>query len=101
MRRGKENTMRKTKKEYVTRITSDDIGATGLEPEQLEPKSIGLHIGQCFKMRRAGIVKNVMIKKFYRHHALCLVNGKYYESVAYFDFLTNILGRKDAFSEAE
>lgn len=79
-------------------ITEDDIGLNGLEPEQLLPQHIGLYIGQVFSMRRPGGVKKVMIKKFYRHHALCLVNGKYYESVKYFEFLTNILGRKDGYT---
>lgn len=78
-------------------ISDDEIGVNGLEPEQLEPKSIGLYIGQVFTMRRPNGIKKVMIKKFYKNHALCLVNGKYHESVTYFEFLTNVLGRKDGY----
>lgn len=72
---------------------------TPITPEGLTSKRIGLYIGQPFKLKDSdGSVKRVVIKKFYKHHVLCLVNGKYYESFSYFLFLTNKMGKADGYA---
>lgn len=59
-----------------------------------ENKSVQLHIGQMIKLEETDRngdrkKKTIQIKKFYRNHVLCRVNGKYNESFSYEELLRN------------
>lgn len=68
--------------------------------ERPERKNIQLYIGQMLKLvetNRNGdrIKKTVQIKKIYRHHALCRVNGTYNECFSYDELLSMSGGTND------
>ena len=68
---------RSQEQKFVDEVTG------ALQPDDLTPKAINLHIGQLFQRDH----DKYLIKKFYRNHVLCLVNGKYHTAIKYFDFL--------------
>lgn len=56
--------------------------------ERPERQEIKLHIGQMIKLEETDRngdrkTKTIQVRKLYRHHVLCRVNGKYNESFPY------------------
>lgn len=65
-----------------------------------ESKSIRLHIGQILKLEEKNrngdmIRKMIQVKKIYRHHVLCRVNGTYNECFSYAEILQAAVGMYD------
>lgn len=81
------------------RVAAKKEGSS-IKVKDLNPRSIHLYVGQILSAmyydkdtgeRRK---RTIQIKKMYKHHALCKVNGRYNESYTYSELSTMLLNRR-------